>query len=180
MGLGFARGGVEKLLKEFLQTPSHPGNLFALEGCVASVAQSGRASPCQGERRGFESLRSLQSYSSANRRPVPESPSVFTDSVSSPPLQRSASPNSSCTHAHELCVGSYGAEPRKILDRLWGRLFRPVRVNFQSEPDGNVPLRFPGMAPSPSAVPASSARKAPASETPPRRGFAILRAVVHT
>src|SRR5258706_16092923 len=26
----------------------------------ASVAQSGRASPCQGERRGFESLRSLQ------------------------------------------------------------------------------------------------------------------------
>jgi hypothetical protein len=27
---------------------------------AASVAQSGRASPCQGERRGFESLRSLQ------------------------------------------------------------------------------------------------------------------------
>ncbi len=28
----------------------------------ASVAQPGRASPCQGECRGFESLRSLQFY----------------------------------------------------------------------------------------------------------------------
>ena len=38
------------------------GSAYLLRGCSdASVAQPGRASPCQGECRGFESLRSLQS-----------------------------------------------------------------------------------------------------------------------
>src|SRR6185436_15492469 len=36
--------------------------VFFTPSSAASVAQSGRASPCQGERRGFESLRSLHFF----------------------------------------------------------------------------------------------------------------------
>ncbi len=42
---------------------------------AASVAQSGRASPCQGERRGFESLRSLQFLTCDTRQTVTNSAS---------------------------------------------------------------------------------------------------------
>ena len=66
--------------------PNHPV-LAHLHSVNASVAQSGRASPCQGECRGFESLHSLQ-LSRKKDRPKPP---VFFISLLKLPSQEASS-----------------------------------------------------------------------------------------
>src|SRR5579871_1380688 len=64
----------EKVTKTGLAIRRNWNNLPVAFRTEASVAQSGRASPCQGERRGFESLRSLQFFQNPQKHETSISP----------------------------------------------------------------------------------------------------------